>query len=425
MKKLFSLLSMLIIMANLNAQYIYTDFDANQNVVFGGWPNAPTAVANPDATGLNTSANVGEWIRSGEQWAHVFTELDGKIDFSTGEIFSIKVWSPIACNVLFKLEDKTNGGVFVELSQPVTSVNEWVGLSFNFDGAGSSMYDKIVIFMDFASTTSNTFYFDDVEGPEYSGGTVNDPIYLPVTFENEELNYGLTDFGGTASEIVVDPDNNENKVAKTIKTESAETWAGTTVGGNIGFGSPIPFAVGETFMTVEVWSPEAGTPVRLKVEAANDPTISVETEATTTVANGWQTLVFDFSNEATGTAELNFAYSYNKASIFFNFGTTGAAAGEQTYYWDDMKFGLSVGLEHLDAASKNVVVFPNPAENILYIRSESALSKVAIFNIAGLQVKDYNDVLQSIDVSDLKKGIYMIRLTDVKNRTISSEFIKK
>jgi len=36
---------------------------------------------------------------------------------------------------------------------------------------------------------------------------------------------------------------------------------------------------------------------------------------------------------------MNLAFNYNKASIFFNFGVTGAVAGERTYYFDDMKFG--------------------------------------------------------------------------------------
>jgi len=50
-------------------------------------------------------------------------------------------------------------------------------------------------------------------------------------------------------------------------------------------------------------------------------------------------LTFDFANEAPGTAELNLSYTLDKASIFFNFGITGAQAGEKTYYFDDMAFG--------------------------------------------------------------------------------------
>jgi hypothetical protein len=92
-------------------------------------------------------------------------------------------------------------------------------------------------------------------------------------------------------------------------------------------------------MTVRVWSPDAGIQVRLKVETAGDPTRSVETEATTTVANAWETLTFDFANQAAGTAALNLAYTYNRVSIFFNFGVTGATAGAKTYYLDDVTFG--------------------------------------------------------------------------------------
>jgi hypothetical protein len=71
------------------------------------------------------------------------------------------------------------------------------------------------------------------------------------------------------------------------------------------FSGNIPFAAGATKMNVRVWSPHAGIPVRLKVEDKNDGTHSCETEATVTVASGWQTLEFNFANQATGTAALN------------------------------------------------------------------------------------------------------------------------
>ncbi len=340
MKNLYILTLIMLMASYAHAQFVYNDFDENQNVDFSGWPNAPAVIENPDQSGINTSAMVAEWERSGEQWAHVYAELEGKIDFSTGHIFELKVWSPIACEVLFKLEDKTDGSVFTEVMQNVADTEEWVQLSFDFSGAQSDLYDKIVIFFDFATTTNNTFYFDDVMGPEYGEGEdPGPPVTLPVTFDDPDVNYNLIDFGGNISEIIVDPTDESNMVAKTIKTDAAETWAGTTVGGNQGFPEPIPFTPNATTMTVAVWSPMEGSPIRLKVEDSGDPTISVETEVLTTVANDWETLVFDFAHEAEGTAEINFDYNYNKASIFFNFGTTGADAGELTYYWDDMAFG--------------------------------------------------------------------------------------
>jgi hypothetical protein len=336
MKRFYALLTVMMFVFSVNAQYIYNDFDENQNETFSGDPNIPTVIANPFIGGINTSAGVAEWVRAAtNQWTHVYTIVDGTIDFSTGTTFQLKVYSPIACEVLFKLESSANPSVSTEVMGNVTTPNEWQQLSYDFTGAASGTYDKIVIFFDFATMVENTFYFDDIIGPDFEQGAVGDPVTLPVTFEDENVNYGLTDFGGNSSEIVVDPTDSENHVAKTIKTEGAETWAGTTVGGTVGFPNPIPFAEGATTMTVNVWSPTAGTPIRLKVEASNDETVTCETEALTTVAMEWEELTFDFSNEAPGTAELNFASSYNKASMFFNFDSNGTG---ETYYWDNMAF---------------------------------------------------------------------------------------
>jgi hypothetical protein len=78
------------------------------------------------------------------------------------------------------------------------------------------------------------------------------------------------------------------------------------------------------------------------LEDQADPNKSVQTEATTTVANGWQTLVFNFANEVEGTPAINYDFSYNMASIFFNFGVPGSVAGEKIYYFDDVVFGTSL-----------------------------------------------------------------------------------
>ncbi len=379
MKQLITIFAFVLFGLIVNAQYIYNDFDANQNEPFYGENNDPTIVANPDASGINTSANVAEWVRGeGFQWAHVYTELDGKIDFTTGTTFQLKVYSPIACEVLFKLEDKTNAGIFTEVMGNATTPNEWQLLTYDFTGAASGTYDKIVIFFDFSTTVDNTFYFDDVEGPEYGGGGTWDPVTLPVTFDDPNVAYALTDFGGNASSIVEDPTNATNMVAKSIKTAGAETWAGTTIGGSVGFPDPIAFAPGSTFMTVRVWSPTSGTPIRLKVEDSNDPEISVETEALTTMASEWETLEFDFDNEAPGTAEINFDYDYNKASIFFNFGTNGA---DDTYYWDDVEFGPLTSIDKRNV--QQLSFLQNPVDDILTLNTTEDIDFVYVYSMSG------------------------------------------
>lgn len=172
--------------------------------------------------------------------------------------------------------------------------------------------------------------------------TVN-PAVLSTTLVSFEESPApaLAGFGGAEdSTVVVDPEDSGNHVVKVVKSATAEVWAGTTA--SICPNQAIvtlPISDSNHTMTARVWSPDAGIPVNLKVEDASDPSHSVETLANVTTASGWQTLTFDFANQRPGTAALNVAYNFNKASIFFNFGTDGATVGSaKTYYFDDLKF---------------------------------------------------------------------------------------
>ncbi len=336
--------------------YTFTDFNG------GG----ATKIANPQSNGINTSANVGKMIKSaGEVYGGSFISLAAPIDFNTNKIFKVKVFMPrVGAKLLLKVENQTDGGINFEKEATGTVANAWEELTFDYSTISTSnQYQKLVFIFDLGTvgdgSANFTYLFDDVRLT--SSVTPVDPnqMNLPVTFDSATINYGLVGFGGAeVSTIETDPTPSANKVAKVIKSATAELWAGTTVtavtsGVQTGFSTRIPFTASNTKMTVRVWSPDAGIKVRLKVEDFMDATKSVETEATTTIANTWETLTFDFANQATGTAALNLAFNYNKASIFFNFGVTGAVAGAKTYYFDDVKFvngALPVKITSFNAA---------------------------------------------------------------------------
>lgn len=342
-----------------SVNWAFTNFD-------GG---VTTTITNSKSGGINTSAKVGQMVKNaGNTWGGSWIQLAGPIDFTTNKTFKMKVYSPrTGAKVLLKVENQADGSKFFEREVVTTVANTWEDLTFDFSAINTAnQYHKVVIIFDNGTmgdgTANFTFLFDEVRLVS-SGGSVLTQMDLPVTFNDPTVDYGLIGFGGAEnSTIVTDPTDVNNKVAKVIKSNTAELWAGTTVTGaaQLGFKNKVPFTAGNTKMNVRVWSPDAGIKVRLKVEDHTDPAKSVETEATTTVANGWQDLTFDFSNQAGGTAAINFAYNYTKASIFFNFGTTGAVAGEKTYYFDNMVFGvlpLPVKLMYFDAAkSGNAVV---------------------------------------------------------------------
>ena len=313
--------------------YTFTDFGGGQM----------SKESNPDKSGINTSSNVARMIKNaGDPWGGSVLQLAGPIDFSVNKHFKMKVWTPGKNRkVLLKVENQTNGAIAYEQEKLTTVGNAWEELVFDFTGVNTAnSYQKLVFIFDLGTvgngTANFTFYLDDIV--QFKGGGGKARVDLPVTFEDTAtVDYKLTDFGGNASSIVKDPTNPNNFVGKAIKTATAELWAGTTNGGS-GLAKPIPFTAANTKMSVRVWSPDANIPVRLKVENAANGGISVETEAKTTQASTWETLEFNFSNQAAGTAGLNVANTYDKVSIFFNFGTTGAMAGEKTYYWDDVKF---------------------------------------------------------------------------------------
>lgn len=129
---------------------------------FGG--STYDVVANPSATGINTSAKVAKYVKGTDgNWAGIETTLNAKLNFSTNTVFRYKVYSPVAGKALFKIEDSANNSTFVEVFADVTQVNQWQTLTFSFAGAANNTYNKIALFLDFDNNNGGTFYLDDIE----------------------------------------------------------------------------------------------------------------------------------------------------------------------------------------------------------------------------------------------------------------------
>ncbi len=328
---------------------------------FGGG-NA-TVINNPNKTGINTSNKVGRMVKSApEVWGGSVITIGAPIDFSANKVFRMKVYSPrVGAKVLLKVENATNSGINFEKETATTIANAWEDLVFDYSAINTgNSYQKIVLIFELGTvgdgSANFTFLFDDIR---LTNTIPSAQIDLPVTFDEAGVNYTMTDFGGNNTVDGVDPGNNANKVKVTTKPNGAETWAGTTIGTPTGFAAKIPFAAGSTKMSMRVYSPAAGIPVRLKVEDHADNTKSVETQVLTTAANTWETLQFDFSNQASGTATINLAYNYDKASVFFDFGTVGSG---KVFMWDDVKFepassGATTILDFESASPYNITNF--------------------------------------------------------------------
>ena len=187
-------------------------------------------------------------------------------------------------------------------------------------------------------------------------GVALNQIDLPITFDDASVDYDLVSFGDAIDSIVVDPTDPNNMVLRQDKPVGAQTWAGTVVGDG-GLANVIPFTATHHFMTARVWSAAAGTPVLMKVENVATGSISVETFATTTVAGAWETLTFDFTDNAPGTPAIDYSQTYGKVVVFGDFGN---AASGKTFYFDDIEFSASgVGVEE-NQWINDFTVLPNP-----------------------------------------------------------------
>ncbi|NVJ87945.1 MAG: hypothetical protein HWD82_00685 [Flavobacteriaceae bacterium] len=281
------------------------------------------AIANPDVSGINTSSRVFEMVKNaGQPWAGSKITVPTKFDLSN-PVIKAKVWSPRAgLNLLLKFEDATpwpNTVASAEITSTTTVANDWEELTFDFTGIdGSVDFNNLVLIMDNGTqgdgSADYTIYVDDIS---------TSPVL------DLEPTVGLSSFDGGDISIINNPDTNGNsslRVAKMVKN-AGQPWAGSKITTN----SPFTF-VGGTSVKVKVWSPRAGLNLLLKFEDATpwpNTVASAEVTATTTVANAWEELTFNFAGISTSV-------DFNNLVLIMDNGTQGDGSANYTIYIDDI-----------------------------------------------------------------------------------------
>lgn len=93
---------------------------------------------------------------------------------------------------------------------------------------------------------------------------------------------------------------------------------------------------------------------------------------------------------------------------------------------DDIKITV-VAAGTLSTKNKNAFefkAFPNPVKDVLRINTLEAISKVEVFDLLGKSVLTQYNVMDQVDVSGLKKSIYLVKLTS--NKGVSTKkFVKE
>ena len=77
----------------------------------------------------------------------------------------------------------------------------------------------------------------------------------------------------------------------------------------------------------------------------------------------------------------------------------------------------STGVDNVEN-NNTLALYPNPAKDILYIESSEPVQRISIYNITGKMVKQIEKTGSSLDISDLTKGLYLIRIATPQGETI-------
>ncbi|MCD4683307.1 MAG: T9SS type A sorting domain-containing protein, partial [Bacteroidales bacterium] len=134
---------------------------------------------------------------------------------------------------------------------------------------------------------------------------------------------------------------------------------------------------------------------------------------------------------------------YNNSNhIIFNhinsgipiYGITSMTTDNAGDYWFTSPHGLAKYSGELNFPNKiahskknNICLFPNPANDILYFEIDKNIQSsfiTTIYSISGKIIKAQKISVNTIQISDLQKGIYILVL-NINNELIRTKFIKK
>lgn len=305
-----------------NQPYPFINFDGGNS----------TVVNNPFKTGINTTDRTGKMVKSaGQPWGGSVLALGAPIDFSANKIFRMKVYSPrVGAKVLFKVENPTNNAIGFEKEVATTMANAWEDMVFDFSAINTAnVYQNIVLIFDLGTmgdgSANFTWHFDDIR---LTNTLPNNAVELPLTFESSTINYVFTNFDGGNATIIDNPQktgiNTSNRTGRMVKN-AGQPWGGSF----ITLDAPINFSTNKTFR-MKVYSPRVGAKVLLKVENKNNANQNYEREVSTTVANEWEDLTFDYS-------AINTANPYHNIVLIFDLGTQGNGSANFTWLFDDIR----------------------------------------------------------------------------------------
>jgi PKD repeat protein len=169
-----------------NTGELSDDFESESQILWlfqdeGGGGSGNDEASNPDASGINTSSTVYEYIKGSFEYSNAYMELGFDIDLTVYDKVRMKVYFPsgndysgdLKTKASVKLQNWEESQPWVNQAEVIIediATDEWVELTFDFTSITipeerlTDYFNRIVIqFGDEGHTVDGTFYFDDFQ----------------------------------------------------------------------------------------------------------------------------------------------------------------------------------------------------------------------------------------------------------------------
>jgi len=357
---------------------VLEDFEPGitMNLFAQGTTGTIGVIDNPDKSGINLTSRVAQMVRAkdGDPWQGWYSPITVPVTPANTRYAHVKVWKPRISPVCFKLEQGTGssagtGDVFSVNEQTV--VNGWQDMVFDYGDFDGDFF-QIVLIPDFENpltiTEDFTMYFDEIKVNNDPNPATPPVQILQVNMGGAGLNPGDKVFiSGTLGGVYgtwVEP----GSVAANEMTDPD----------------------GDGIYTIALSLPDGAYQFKFFIVPVTE-------------ADG---KTWDYGDNAVPDRTYTFAGDANLI-----------------YVWGEPGFEVSVREKPL---AGKIVMYPNPAGDILNVNSTADLRKVTITSMVGKVVGVYSisSGLHTLNTSNLSKGMYFITFIGKDGTKVTQKLIK-
>lgn len=456
--------------------FSFENFDEAANAVFNSATGQLTETTNPAPDAVNSSSQSGEYIRnSGEQYDVLVYDITSVPDASAyvtkDRKFYMDVYTsaPIGTDILIQLEtpDATSTnyptGRHSRYTATTSVTNQWERLAFTpLDqpdaAAADTAVDQMVVLFASNTLTGDTYHFDNLDSYQAdTGGTSNIPPSVTITNPTGGSNFET----GTTIAIEANATDSDGTVTQ------VEFFVN---GSSIGIATSTPFTVnwqvvsGSQQISAEATDDAGAKTMSSTVTIAGETTGSASSMSvtdivtgTTDAGKGWKygtaaVTILDNTGQPVPSSQVSgtFSGTFNETGTaqtdsngmaYFQTNATAKGGVTVNFCVDDVTHDTlaydpnsntitctSGSTKTGSSTLSGISMYPNPTTEALYF-PQGLIEKstlVEIFDLSGKRVKRklYSGATEAINVSDLPRGMYLIKLHHPQKKIKAQRFYK-